>query len=134
MVLVVLIQVELSKPSDGYIHIGDAVCLMHVPTKSVVSAFMSALSAHEAVKILPNTKVTCSQSTQPCPRNIFVIGRSVVTVFYNKYNAVSFFSYDSKAKVGDPVCYEQLITFTTLPDEGGQVSTLYKSLSFLIRQ
>lgn len=30
-------------------------------------------------------------------------------------------SYDSTAKVGDIVKYEQLITFTTLPDEGGQV-------------
>lgn len=30
-------------------------------------------------------------------------------------------SYDSSAKVGDPVRYEELITFTTLPGRGGQV-------------
>ena len=30
-------------------------------------------------------------------------------------------SYDNATKVGDPVKFDELITFTTLPGSGGQV-------------
>ena len=128
-------QVELSLDGD-YLRIGDIVCLLHVPTHSVLSAHMSAGSAHEATKILPDTRLSCSKRIQPCPRNVFVIGRylvimtqficSILTVWYN----VCFNSWDSSAMVGDPVCYEQHITFTTLPDEGGKVKVC--NLEFLV--
>ena len=68
-------QVTLSSPSDGLVHVGDAICLMHAPTQSVVSAYMSAAQAHEAKQLISNCNVACSKRLQPCPRNIFIIGR-----------------------------------------------------------
>ena len=69
------IQVKLSTPSDGCIHIGDVICLMHVPTQSIVSAYMSSAQAHEAKQLISNCNVACSERLQPCPRNVFVVGR-----------------------------------------------------------
>lgn len=97
--------VELSKSSDGYIRIGDAVCLLHAPTRSVISGHMSAYRSQEATQLVSPCKVNSSERLQPCQRNIFVIG-----------------SYDSSAKVGDPVHFEDLITFTTLSGTGGQLT------------
>lgn len=68
-------KVELSKSLDGCIRIGDVVCLLHVPTESVISGHMSALAAQEATELLTDSKVTSSTYTQPCPRNAFIIGR-----------------------------------------------------------
>ena len=68
-------QVKLSKPSDGYVHIGDAVCLMHTPTKTVLSGYMSAAKAHEAKQLISGCDVACCKNLQPCPRNVFIIGR-----------------------------------------------------------
>ena len=65
----------MSSPSDGLIHVGDAVCIMHVPTQSVISAYMSAAQAHEAKQLISNCNVSCSKRLQPCPRNIFIVGR-----------------------------------------------------------
>lgn len=101
----ILLQPEkLSESPDGCIHIGDRVCLMHVPTQSVISGHMSAYKSQEATKLFAPCKVTSSARLQPCHRNIFVVG-----------------SYGSSAKVGDPVHYEELITFTTLSGPGGQL-------------
>lgn len=68
-------QVKLSNPSDGLIHIGDAICLMHMPTQSVISAYMSAAQSHEARQLISNCNVASSKRLQPCPRNIFIVGR-----------------------------------------------------------
>ncbi len=35
------------------------------------------------------------------------------------------------ANIGDPVCYEQLITLTTLPEEGGQLSLATDLATFM---
>lgn len=75
-----LSKVELSKSEDGCIHIGDVVCLLHVPTQSVISGHMSALAAQEATELHTDSKVTSSSYIQPCPRNAFVIGRSAAIV------------------------------------------------------
>lgn len=49
-----LIQVELSPLSDdGYLHIGDKVILVHIPSNTIVSAFMTASQSHEATQLLP---------------------------------------------------------------------------------
>lgn len=97
---------ELSKSSDGYIHIGDKVCLMHIPTQSVISGHMSAYKSQEARQLVSPADVTSSfLHIHPCARNVFVIG-----------------SYGNTAKVGDPVKFDELITFTTLPGPGGQLS------------
>ena len=50
-------------------------CLMHTPTKSLLSAYMSAERAHEATRLLSPSGVVCSKRAEPCSRNIFVIGR-----------------------------------------------------------
>ena len=71
----VISQVKLSAPSDGHVHIGDAVCLLHVPTQTLVSAYMSEAKAHEAKQLIPGCDVACSKILQPCPRNVFIIGR-----------------------------------------------------------
>ena len=68
-------QVELSKHSDGYLHIGDRVCLLHVPTKSVVSAHVTSARAFDATSLEGGCEVTCSRQLSPCPRNVFVITR-----------------------------------------------------------
>ncbi|XP_003386638.1 PREDICTED: cilia- and flagella-associated protein 161-like [Amphimedon queenslandica] len=101
----VLKKVELSPlSSDGYLRIGDKVNLKHIPTNSVVSAFMSALQSHEATQLMPDSQVTGSSFLQSCPRNIFVIGSPYPDV-----------------PVGALVGYEDHITLQTLPNEGGQL-------------
>ena len=57
-------------------------CLMHIHTQSVLAAYMSAASAHEAKQLLPDSRLTCSTMLQPCPRNVFVIGRYVDSVLW----------------------------------------------------
>ncbi|CAI8016469.1 Cilia- and flagella-associated protein 161 [Geodia barretti] len=47
----ILRNVELSKPSDGYLHIGDRVCLLHTPTKTVVSAHVTSARAFDATRL-----------------------------------------------------------------------------------
>ena len=69
------LQVKLSCPADGVIRIGDAVCLLHPPTQSVLSAYMPAAQAHEAKQLVSGCYVACSKRLQPCPRNVFIIGR-----------------------------------------------------------
>ena len=71
----VCVQVKLSSPADDHIHVGDAIYLMHVPTQSVVSAYMSAAQSHEAKQLISNCNVACSKRLQPCPRNVFIVGR-----------------------------------------------------------
>jgi hypothetical protein len=66
---------------------------------------MSAAVAHEATKIVPGSQVTGSTSVEPCPRNIFVIT-----------------STSTHQSSGDIVRYGDHIVFTTLPEEGGEVS------------
>lgn len=119
-------QIELSNPSDGYLHVGDAVCLLHVPSKSVVAAYMSAGRAHEATKLTSPCSVACSRKLHPCPRNVFIVGRYVyphTPVHCERSFIIWNGRYDKPdAAAGEIVCYGQQITFTTLPDEGGQVS------------
>ena len=74
-VILPLVQVELTTPSDGFVHVGDKVCLLHVPTKTIISAYMSAAKAYEAEKIEPNSQLSSSKRLEPCARNIFIIGR-----------------------------------------------------------
>eukprot|EP00731_Ephydatia_muelleri_P016538 Em0009g962a len=111
----ILRKIELSNPSDGYLHVGDAVCLLHVPSKSVVAAYMSAGRAHEATKLTSPCSVACSRKLHPCPRNVFIVGR------YDKPDAAA----------GEIVCYGQQITFTTLPDEGGQLNLQSDRATFM---
>ncbi len=73
----ILKEIPLSSCSDGYLHIGDRVCLLHAPTNSVLSVNISAARAHEATHFLSGTGVASSKNTQPCIRNVFVIGRLV---------------------------------------------------------
>ncbi len=68
-------QVRLSRPSDGYLHIGDVVCLLHKPTSSLLSVNMSAARAYDARQLLSGCGVSSSRNLQPCTRNVFVIGR-----------------------------------------------------------
>lgn len=111
----ILKEVKLSSPADGVIRIGDAVCLLHLPTQSVLSAYMPAAQAHEAKQLVSGCNVACSKRLQPCPRNVFIIG-----------------SYDSQdARPGDVVCYGQYITLTTLPNEGGQLSLQSDRATFM---
>ena len=70
-----LSQVELPCPPDGCLHVGDKVCLLHIPSKTLVSAYMSAGQAYEARQIEPNSQLSCSRRLEPCSRNVFVIGR-----------------------------------------------------------
>lgn len=70
-------QVELPCPPDNCLHVGDKVCLLHVPSKALVSAYMSAGQAYEAQQIEPSSQLSCSQRLEPCSRNVFVIGRLV---------------------------------------------------------
>ena len=72
-----VIQVELSKSSDGYLHIGDQVCLLHIPTRSVVSAHVTSARAFDATRLESGCEVTCSHQLSPCPRNVFVITKYV---------------------------------------------------------
>ena len=71
-------QVELSKSTDGYLHIGDKVCLLHTPTKSVVSAYVTSARAFDATRLESGCEVTCSRQLSPCPRNVFVVTRSLL--------------------------------------------------------
>lgn len=75
LLLTFTLQEKLSELPDGYIHIGDAVCLLHVPTQSVISGHMSAYKSQEATQLIAPCKVTSSARLQPCPRNVFIIGR-----------------------------------------------------------
>jgi hypothetical protein len=101
----ILRNVELSKPSDGYLHIGDRVCLLHTPTKTVVSAHVTSARAFDATRLESGCGVTCSRQLTPCPRNVFVI---------TSYG-------EQEAKEGEVVCYGQPVALVTLPDEGGQL-------------
>lgn len=110
----ILKPVELSPLKDGLLRIGDKVMLLHIPTQSVISAYMSAAEAHEATQLVTDSQVSCSKCIQPCPRNVFVIG-----------------SMDESVKIGDIVCYGQQIIFTTLPGEGGELKLYSDSFSFM---
>jgi hypothetical protein len=98
-------QVELSQPSDGYLHIGDRVCLLHTPTKTVVSAHVTSARAFDATRLESGCGATCSRQLTPCPRNVFVI---------TSYG-------EPEAKEGEVVCYGQSVALVTLPEEGGQL-------------
>ncbi len=54
---------------------GDKVTLMHMPTQTLVSAYMSEAQAHEAKQIVSGCDVSGSKLLLPCPRSVFVIGR-----------------------------------------------------------
>ncbi len=69
------IQVRLSGPSDGYLHIGDIVCLLHKPTSSLLSVNMPAARAYDARQLLSGCGMASSRNLLPCTRNVFVIGR-----------------------------------------------------------
>ena len=120
-------QVKLSDVPDGCIHIGDAVCLLHSPTKTIVSGYMSAARSHEATQLMSGCDIACSRNLKACPRNVFIIGRYNVILWLMCYCPINksyfplVYSYDDGAKVGDVVRYGQNITFTTLPNEGGEV-------------
>lgn len=101
----VLNKVDLTKPEDGFLHYGDKVCLFHVPTRTVVSAYMSAAQAFEAKEIEPNSQLASSKRLEPCARNVFIIG-----------------SCDGGGRDGEVVRYSQPFTLTTLPGVGGQLS------------
>lgn len=82
------VQVELSKSSDGYLHIGDRVCLLHTPTKSIISAHVKSARAFDATRLENGCEVTCSRQLAPCPRNVFVITRSYI-MYHNYYNSIT---------------------------------------------
>ena len=151
-------QVELSKPSDGYLHIGDRVCLLHTPTKTVVSAHVTSARAFDATRLESGCGVTCSRQLTPCPRNVFVITRYrgvlyIAIIIFAKLRGkkptpvslsiiiisdsliyMFHHSYgESEAKEGEVVCYGQPVALVTLPDEGGQVKSCVSSIVLLPR-
>ena len=68
-------RLTLPSPQTASLHYGDRVCLFHVPTKTVLSAYMSAAQAFEAQQIEANSQLSSSKRLEPCARNVFVIGR-----------------------------------------------------------
>ena len=116
----ILKPLPLPDSPDGNLRFGDKVCIHHVPTKSLVSAYMSTFAAHEATCLQPSSPVASSQSLVPCTRNIFVVNRSVVfqTAFKTLIN-VFLCSYDKQVNVGDVVRYGEKVTLSTLADGVG---------------
>ena len=51
-------QEDLAEPtSDGFLHIGDRVVLLHYPSKSVISGYMTSIEALEAKSLSPGMQI-----------------------------------------------------------------------------
>jgi len=73
----ILKPLPLPNSPDGNLRFGDKVCILHIPTRSLVSAYMSTYAAHEATCLQPSSPLASSQSLVPCTRNMFVVNRCV---------------------------------------------------------
>lgn len=115
----ILKPLPLPDSQDGNLRFGDKVCILHIPTRSLVSAYMSTYAAHEATCLQPSSPLASSQSLVPCTRNIFVVNRSVMLDSLIILIDIFLCSYDKQVNVGDVVKYGEKVTLSTLADGVG---------------
>lgn len=67
-------QVTLSVSHDGYLHIGDTVCIFNPSTETTLSANMAESKMHDEKRLVGPCDVSASKIVDPCIRNTFMIG------------------------------------------------------------
>lgn len=68
------LQVTLSVSHDGYLHIGDTVCIFNPSTETTLSANMAESKMHDEKRLVGPCDVSASKIVDPCIRNTFMIG------------------------------------------------------------